>query len=292
MAELIQWLAFAVERAQRMFLGPRFLWSVASLAVFVALVELAGERRWRLYRTRTFLTDALYFLFFTGGFYYFLFSGPLDRLIKGLVAERAPFLLLDVLGFLPDVPKAIVFIALIDGFEYLAHRLYHRYDWLWCFHCIHHSPERLTPLSKFRVHFMDMTLFGTLKAVPMLVLGSLGVNWMPFLPLMFLQVFSHFDLDVHYGPILGRILVSPRYHRVHHSADPAQNSRNFGIIFSFWDYLFGTAAADLSKPKAYGNREVQVPDDFFRQLFFPFLLLARRAGRAPRPSRALSPAQP
>ena len=104
---------------------------------------------------------------------------------------------------------------------------------------------------------------------------------------MFLQVFSHFDLDVHYGPILGKILVSPRYHRVHHSSDPAQYNTNFGIIFSFWDYLFGTAAADLAKPRAYGRPDFKLPDDFFLQLFFPFVLLVRRLGgsRVPEPAR-------
>lgn len=286
MNELSQLFGFALGKAEQVFLGPRFVWTVGGLALFVVLVELAGERRFGRYLTRTFLTDLCYFLFFAGGFYYFLISGPIDRVLKGLVTERAPFLMLHGLSWLPAVPKAIVFIALIDGFEYMMHRLYHRYDWLWCFHCVHHAPRQLTPLTKFRVHFVDMTLFGTVKAVPMLMLGILDVTWMPFLPLMFLQVFSHFDLDVHYGPILGRILVSPRYHRVHHSADPAEYSKNFGIIFSFWDYLFGTAAADLSKPKAYGNRDVSVPDNFFVQLFFPFVLLARRyaPGRPARPA--------
>lgn len=287
MSELSELFGVVLARGQRMFLAPRFLWTIGGLAAFVTLVELAGERRWRRYLTRTFLTDVCYFLFFAGGFYYFFFSGPIDRLLKGFVSERAPFLLLNVFGWLPAVPKAILFIALIDGFEYMMHRTYHRYGWLWCFHCVHHSPTQLTPLTKFRVHFVDMTLFGTVKAVPMMMLGSLGLDWMPFLPLMFLQVFSHFDLDVHYGPILGRILVSPRYHRVHHSSDPAQYNTNFGIIFSFWDYLFGTAAADLTKPRAYGYRDVKLPDDFFLQLFFPFVLLSRRLGwsRVPEPVR-------
>jgi len=287
MIGLSEIVAFFAAKAQKLLLGQRFVWTVASLVLFVVLVELSGERRWRRYLTRTFVTDLTYFLFFAGGFYYFFFSGPLDRLLKGLVTQKAPFLLLNLFGWLPSVPKAILFIALIDGFEYAMHRLYHRFDWLWCFHCVHHSPEQLTPLSKFRVHFVDMTLFGTVKAVPMMMLGSLGVDWMPFLPLMFLQVFSHFDLDVHYGPVLGRILVSPRYHRVHHSSDPAQYNTNFGIIFSFWDYLCGTAAADLSRPRAYGNRDVTLPDDFFLQLFYPFVLLSRRLGwsRPPEPAR-------
>ena len=148
----------------------------------------------------------------------------------------------------------------IDCVEYWMHRLGHANKLYWKFHCIHHTPEQLTPLSKFRIHWVDMTVFGTVKAVPLLMLGHLDDMWMPYLPLMILQVFSHFDIDFHYGPILGRFLVSPRYHRVHHSADPAQQNTNFGIIFSCWDYIFGTAAADLTRPGPSALREVKVPD--------------------------------
>jgi sterol desaturase/sphingolipid hydroxylase (fatty acid hydroxylase superfamily) len=171
----------------------------------------------------------------------------------------------------------------IDCVEYWMHRLGHANRLYWKFHCIHHTPEQLTPLSKFRIHWVDMTVFGTVKAVPLMVLGHLDAAWMPYLPLMILQVFSHFDIDFHYGPVLGRFLVSPRYHRVHHSADRAQQNTNFGIIFSCWDYLFGTANADLTRPAAFGLTEVKVPDSFVRQFFFPFLLVVRSLGWGARP---------
>jgi sterol desaturase/sphingolipid hydroxylase (fatty acid hydroxylase superfamily) len=103
---------------------------------------------------------------------------------------------------------------------------------------------------------------------------------------MFLQVFSHFDIDFHYGPVLGRLLVSPRYHRIHHSADPAQQRTNYGLIFSCWDYLFRTAASDLTRPKEFGLREVKVPDSFLQQFFYPFLLVLRSLGWTGRPQPA------
>jgi len=173
------------------------------------------------------------------------------------------------------------------------HRLGHANKLYWKFHCIHHTPEQLTPLSKFRIHWVDMTVFGTVKALPLMMLGHVDDVWMPYLPLMILQVFSHFDIDFHYGPVLGRFLVSPRYHRVHHSADPAQQNTNFGIIFSCWDYIFGTANADLTRPAAFGLREVKVPDSFARQFFFPFLLVVRslRFGGGPK-ARPAEPAVP
>lgn len=288
MNELWDIATVVVAKARAMFLGERFLWSILSLAGFVVLVELLTNRRWRRYLTRTFVTDLCYFMFFAAGLFYFFLAGPAERFIRGLVVQHAPFLLLDVYGFLPVLPKAIVFIMTIDFFEYWAHRLGHANKLYWRFHCIHHSPEVLTPLSKFRIHWMDMLVFAAAKVVPLMILGHMGAIWMPYLPLMFLQVLSHFDIDFHYGPVLGKLLVSPRYHRIHHSADPDQYSKNYGIIFSCWDYLFGTAAKDLSRPKAYGCPDVKIPNSFVGQFFFPFLLLVRGlrwgAGRDARPA--------
>jgi sterol desaturase/sphingolipid hydroxylase (fatty acid hydroxylase superfamily) len=278
--------ATLARKAWVMLTGPKFVQPVLSVLLLVALVELVTRRRWRLYLTRTFLTDLTYMLFFATGTYYFLFSGHVERAVRGLVTDH-PWLLLNVFSSLPVVPKAIAMIMAVDFFEYWMHRAGHASKLYWSFHCIHHSPQALTPLAKFRVHWGDMLVFGTFKALPMLMLGHLTVTWMPVLPLGILQVLSHFDLDLHYGPVLGRVLVSPRYHRVHHSADPAQRCTNFGIIFSCWDYIFGTANPDLSRPKEFGCPEMQVPESFLLQFFHPFLLVARRFGlTAPRPQPA------
>jgi sterol desaturase/sphingolipid hydroxylase (fatty acid hydroxylase superfamily) len=261
-----------------MLTGPKFVQPVLSVLALVFVVELATKRRWRRYATWTFLTDLTYMLFFATGTYYFLFSGHVERFIKGMVINHAPFLLVNLLGFLPAVPKAIAMIMAIDLCEYWMHRLGHANKLYWNFHCIHHSPQLLTPLSKFRIHWGDMIVFGTFKAVPLLILGHMTVTWMPILPLGILQVLSHFDIDLHYGPVLGRLLVSPRYHRVHHSADPGQRNTNYGIIFSCWDYVFRTANADLTKPVAYGCPEMHVPESFLQQCFYPFILVARSLG--------------
>ncbi len=280
-------------RVYTLLLGPRFVETVLTLVAFVVVVELLTRRRWARYRTRTFATDVTYFLFFAAGLYAFFISGPIHRVILSTVHEHGRFLLLNLAAPIPLPLKALLFIMSIDFVEYCMHRLGHANKLYWKFHCIHHTPEQLTPLTKFRIHWVDMTVFGTVKALPLMMLGHLDDLWMPYLPLMILQVFSHFDIDFHYGPVLGRFLVSPRYHRVHHSADPAQQNTNFGIIFSCWDYIFGTANADLTRPKAFGLREVQVPDSFARQFFFPFLLVVRslRWGGGPK-ARPAEPAVP
>ena len=36
------------------------------------------------------------------------------------------------------------------------------------------------------------------------------------------------------------IVVTPRYHHVHHSENPSHANANCGVTFSIWDRLFGT----------------------------------------------------
>jgi sterol desaturase/sphingolipid hydroxylase (fatty acid hydroxylase superfamily) len=68
-----------------------------------------------------------------------------------------------------------------------------------------------------------------------------------------------------FGPVLGRLLVSPAYHRLHHriglgheSAGPGSlGGHNFAVLFPLWDHLFGTARHD-GRYEATGIRD-QLP---------------------------------
>ena len=54
---------------------------------------------------------------------------------------------------------------------------------------------------------------------------------------------------MHFGAIGARLLVSPRYHRLHHAVGIGHESSgkgslggcNFAVLFPIWDVLFGTA---------------------------------------------------
>ena len=57
---------------------------------------------------------------------------------------------------------------------------------------------------------------------------------------MLLSYLIHSPIDVPFGP-LRKLLVDNRFHRIHHSIEPRHFDRNFGICFSVWDRLLGTA---------------------------------------------------
>ena len=43
-----------------------------------------------------------------------------------------------------------------------------------------------------------------------------------------------------YGPFWSRVFISPAQHQIHHSREPRHYDTNFGLIFAFWDRLYGT----------------------------------------------------
>jgi fatty acid hydroxylase family protein len=54
-----------------------------------------------------------------------------------------------------------------------------------------------------------------------------------------IQHFNHANIRWRLGP-LEWLFVVPRYHFVHHGADPKLNNSNFGFLLTIWDRMLGT----------------------------------------------------
>jgi sterol desaturase/sphingolipid hydroxylase (fatty acid hydroxylase superfamily) len=247
------------------------------------------------YWNRGLLTDAAYTCLYLGGIFSFLAAAPLRRGLDALVAGHVPFLRQDLLAALPPALGFVVLFVVMDFCSYWAHRATHALAPLWLFHAIHHSQTQPSALTNFRFHAGDVFFRTLVQFVPFTLLGAPSFVGVPLLwitvPLtVFLEALAHCDLGWTLGP-LGAVVVSPAFHRVHHSAEARHHHRNYGIAFSFWDRLFGTADATVQRPAAYGAPDMGVPESFLRQLAYPFLALARRVRRtasAPTPVRGPS----
>jgi hypothetical protein len=53
-------------------------------------------------------------------------------------------------------------------------------------------------------------------------------------------MFHHTNIGFKYERILGRFMIVPFLHRVHHSTERSEHDRNYGAVLSVWDRLFGT----------------------------------------------------
>jgi sterol desaturase/sphingolipid hydroxylase (fatty acid hydroxylase superfamily) len=156
-----------------------------------------------------------------------------------VVHRSVPWLVLSRIGGLPRwIAIAVIFVAM-DGLNWFAHLANHRVGMLWRFHELHHSQEDMNVLTVFRTHPLVHVSY-LVALIPGIVLVANGQ-----LPITLLVIyggvvaFAHSNTNLGFGP-LGRIFVSPNYHRIHHQLDGPQDV-NLGFTLTIWDQLFHRA---------------------------------------------------
>ncbi len=165
----------------------------------------------------------------------------------------------------------IVAVLLIqDVILYWLHRLFHTRAG-WRFHAVHHSPEVLDWTSTQRFHPVNAILEFAVADVAVLLMGFSPDALVLIGPLnMAYSVMVHANLNWTFGP-LRYVLVSPVYHRWHHTAAEEGRDRNFASTFPFLDLLFGTCHMPVGKrPEVYGTADGDVPRGFVGQTVYPF----------------------
>lgn len=144
----------------------------------------------------------------------------------------------------------LAYLIVFDGFEYVIHRAQHHFNWWWALHAVHHSQRQMTMWTDDRTHLLDDLIHDSLFALLALWLGVAPGQFVALVALsQLLQSLAHANVRLSFGPVGERLLVSPRYHRVHHaigigheSAGPGTlGGANFAILFPVWDIIFGTA---------------------------------------------------
>jgi sterol desaturase/sphingolipid hydroxylase (fatty acid hydroxylase superfamily) len=205
--------------------------------------------------------------------------GSQARWIELRPAERWPGWLL--------IPLTIV---AMDGANWLAHYADHRLGPLWRFHALHHSQEELSVLTSFRAHPLMHTTGFLLATVPVVAL----MPGRPIAPVLItgyvcIGTLQHANLRWTFGP-LGRLIVSPAYHRLHHAPDT--QDVNLGVVLTIWDVLAGrakfpspgdgvgrTGLAGRPVPVEQGDTAPPALLLLAEQLIEPFQALAERGDR-------------
>ena len=176
--------------------------------------------------------------------------------------------------------QIIVALIVVDFLQWCVHNLLHRVPFLWELHKAHHSVKdgEMDWIVSFRFSWLEVIVY---KSVLYLPLVFLGFRWEA---LMFHAIFgtlighlNHANLNLGHGP-WRYILNSPRMHIWHHDYDgTAKTTVNYGIIFSTWDWIFGTAKMPADPPAHLGFDGVETfPDNFFSQEIWPLQRLAPR----------------
>ncbi len=217
--------------------------------IFIGIIVLLilGEMTWsRLkknssYDNRDTVTNIIFFVgfqiskFFIAGFQLWFLT---------LIANHA----------LLNIPKnaftfAISFLV-SDFIYYWMHRISHTNKWLWGFHAVHHSSERLNLTTAYRLHWLSGLVTPFFYA-PLILIGfpiafvaaSIGLN-------LLFQFFLHTRMI---GKIkfLEGVIDTPSAHRVHHGKDEIYIDKNFGGVLMIWDRIFNTYQPEIHEP-SYG----------------------------------------
>jgi sterol desaturase/sphingolipid hydroxylase (fatty acid hydroxylase superfamily) len=149
-------------------------------------------------------------------------------------------------------PLAIRFALylVLAGFgHYWVHKLLHTRH-LWRAHKWHHAPTYMYWLAGVRASIVQQTLVN----IPYIAAGvflSIAPWWMFWAILLKNMVQNDFmHLNRWWGNRwLEWIIVTPRYHHIHHSDDPAHYRSNLAAMFPIWDHLFGTYCDPETAPR-------------------------------------------
>ncbi len=179
------------------------------------------------------------------------------------------------LRLLTDSPlwlRFIVFFALSDFLEWCVHNLLHRVGWLWQFHKLHHSIETMDWIGNFRFHWMEVIVYKSLKYFPLVILGIDGrVTLAIAVVATLVGHLNHSNVNLSWG-IFRYLLNSPRMHIWHHDVVLHQRAgQNFGVVFSLWDWIFGTAYMPDGQPETLGFEQMDAyPRGLLPRLVYPF----------------------
>lgn len=137
-------------------------------------------------------------------------------------------------------------VLVLDLMIYWQHVLSHQFEWLWRLHRVHHTDPALDFSSGFRFHPLEI-LFSLLYKILVIFIFQLDFNGVLVFEILLSSsaIFNHsnFYLGEKFDLLLRKVIVTPDFHRIHHSVIRKERNSNYGFFLSVWDYLFSSYEA-------------------------------------------------
>ncbi|MEZ5569350.1 MAG: sterol desaturase family protein [Halioglobus sp.] len=202
-----------------------------------------------------------------------------------------------------DLPAPVAFVLLLVAFEavnYVQHRLFHAVPWLWRVHAVHHSDPWVDVTTSHRHHLIEVLITNAVM-LPLVLLAGVPVTLFVIAMLTRLAIIlvNHSNLAVPrwLDTVLRPFVVTPDFHRIHHSSEQALTDSNFGTVLPLFDYLFGSARSVPWQAQGglrCGLHAWREPGDsrLDKLLMLPLMWQAAEAGQAEPAITAKPPADP
>jgi sterol desaturase/sphingolipid hydroxylase (fatty acid hydroxylase superfamily) len=195
---------------------------------------------------------------------------PLIAFVLLSSAERAMQGLLADTGFVPPTLETLVpglreapllalalYVVILDFGEYWRHRFQHRFGWWYALHSVHHAQRQMTFWTDDRNHLLDDAIAALWFGAVALLIGVPPVQFVLIVMLRQLaESLSHANVRLDFGRVGERLLVSPRFHRIHHGVLSAgEDGRNYAVLLPVWDWMFRTGDFDRTSYPRTGDPE-------------------------------------
>jgi sterol desaturase/sphingolipid hydroxylase (fatty acid hydroxylase superfamily) len=228
---------------------------------------------------------------------WFLFHYPYKALVVSFYwvllysfyEQHLTFLRIQSIDSLPIWALVAVSILSSDFLNWLHHYLRHKVLLFWYFHTVHHSQREINLFTDFRSHPAEYLIAYTIRFIPFLSLQPqvavpTVLGWELFN--RWYTRFYHANVRTNLG-WLRYVLVTPQSHRIHHSVEEKHRDKNFGVIFSIWDRLFGTQYRGSDEYPDTGISDDRFPHENsksisslfatpVKQFFYPFRIIVGR----------------
>jgi sterol desaturase/sphingolipid hydroxylase (fatty acid hydroxylase superfamily) len=252
---------------------------IGAIEILLLAIFLGALEKWRPLEVHSNIgekkIDVIYTLINRLGFVPLAVFLLLMPLVGGLdswlrMQNIIPPKLEDALPFLHDSPllSFVFYLVILDFVAYWLHRAQHQINLWWALHSLHHSQRQMTFWSDNRNHLLDVVMTDVAFALVALLIGVAPAQFVTLVVAgRVIESLSHANLRLSFGRIGEYLLVSPRFHRVHHAIGLGHEGRsrgcNFAVLFPVWDVLFRTANFENVYP-ATGVRDQLEGRDYGR----------------------------
>ncbi len=171
----------------------------------------------------------------------------------------------------------IIGVLALDFSSWLVHWVMHKNAYLWRYHLIHHSDNKVDVTTGLRHHPGDSLLRGIFFLLLIFISGAPMYSVMIYQTLVVVTTaFTHanISLPAWLDKTLSYILVSPNMHKVHHHWKQPYTDSNYGAVFSIWDRIFRTFTTLHPSKIKYGLDRYypnEKDEDFLSLMKDPFI---------------------
>jgi sterol desaturase/sphingolipid hydroxylase (fatty acid hydroxylase superfamily) len=212
--------------------------------------------------------------------YLMLANMSLDLLMRGAcLVVLNYFFKYHFIQFENQIIYWFVLLILQDFLFYWLHYVDHYCRLFWAVHVTHHSSEEFNLTVGFRSSVFQ-PLYRFIYFIPLSFLGFDGKD------IMFMysatQIYGILIHTQYVGKLgfLEYFMSTPSHHRVHHGSNIAYLDKNMGMVFIFWDKLFGTFQEEVEIVK-YGLTENIHSHHPIKVIFHEWAAIVKDVKKAP-----------